>query len=137
LIGVTTIAASAIEKLRQTDKRLAEQRRQIREALKGQGAPLKDPDEERARQRKAKREATAAVKDVQIPPTPKKNKRRRRRYEKDDAAWLRYYFGKNSNCPDPFWYRFTSQQEEMIAAIRHAILYGGDQAIASNTHCKA
>jgi hypothetical protein len=29
-----------------------------------------------------------------------------------------------------FWYSFTTQQLEMIEAIRNAILYGGDQSLA-------
>ncbi len=89
-------------------------------------------DRERARQREKAREKTAAAKDVEIPKLSAANRRRRKRYEKDDARWLRYYFGAKSNCPDPFWYKFTSQQQEIIAAIRHAILYGGDQSIAAS-----
>ena len=46
--------------------------------------------------------------------------------ESDDTEWLRYYFA------DLFWYDFTTQQLEMIEAIRSAIRYGGDQAIAAS-----
>lgn len=82
--------------------------------------------------RERKREARASDKDVLIPDLPKKNRARRLRNEKDDERWLRFYFGVKSNCPDPFSYKFTQQQREMIAAIRNAILYGGDQALAAS-----
>lgn len=45
--------------------------------------------------------------------------------EADDERWLRYY------CGELFWYSFTPQQQAMIEAIRNAILYGGDQALAA------
>lgn len=94
--------------------------------------PLKNLDNERRRKQEEQREKTAKTRDVTIPRLPTKNRKRRQRYEKDDSAWLRYYFGKNSNCLDPFWYKFTSQQEEMIAAIGHAARWGGDQSLAAS-----
>jgi hypothetical protein len=51
---------------------------------------------------------------------------RRVRVEADDTQWLRHYFH------ELFSYPFTTQQLEMIDAIRNAILYGGDQAIAAS-----
>lgn len=88
--------------------------------------------ERRKNDQERKRDVRAADKDVLIPGLPKKNRQRRLRYEKDDEKWLRFYFGPKSNCPDPFWYAFTSQQQEMIRAIRHAIIYGVDQSIAAS-----
>ena len=129
IAGAAAVALSPIEKLREADKKLAEQRKQIR-GLLHPGAT--DQDAERARQRQKQRDKTAVGKDVLIPKLPAANLRRRRRYEKDDAAWLRFYFGTKSNCADPFWYKFTGQQREMIAAIGHAARWGGDQSIAAS-----
>jgi len=117
-----------IEELKAADRKLAEQRKKIREALHGKP----QSDDRRARDRQRKRQDTARDKDVLIPDLPKKNRQRRKRYEKDDAKWLRFYFGPKSNCPDPFWYKFTSQQYEMIEAIGHAARWGGDQSIAAS-----
>lgn len=50
--------------------------------------------------------------------------------EDDDVEWLQFFFGED--CVNPFWYGFTSQQIEMIRAIRQAVLHGGDQAIAAS-----
>ena len=71
-----------------------------------------------------KRDARAAAKEVQVPPC--QAPARRARLEADDTEWLRYYFH------ELFWYPFTTQQFEMIEAIRNAIRYGGDQAIAAS-----
>ncbi len=86
---------------------------------------------ERQRQAERQRARRNAARIVQIPRCD--NRRRRQRFEADDAAWLRWY------CDDPcwpqrarFWYDFTSQQLEMIAAIREAIVNGGDQSIAAS-----
>jgi hypothetical protein len=57
---------------------------------------------------------------------------RRARLEADDIAWLMWYFAPESGCETPFTYDFTFQQREMIAAIRHAIEYGGDQSLAAS-----
>ena len=57
---------------------------------------------------------------------------RRKRLESDDIAWLMFYFGEDCGLEAPFTYDFTDQQREMIAAIRQAIQYGGDQAIAAS-----
>lgn len=87
---------------------------------------------------------------------------RRESLEKCDEAWLRYYCGTanfHDLVPliDPlvggslqqlvnsthiefvepqdeplFWYDFTGQQLAMIEAIRTAIIYGGDQALAAS-----
>ena len=60
------------------------------------------------------------------------DRERRARLEADDIAWLMFYFGEGCELSDPFWYEFTPQQVTMIEAIRHAIRYGGDQAIAAS-----
>lgn len=57
---------------------------------------------------------------------------RRKRLEADDVAWLMHYFGPDCGLDDPFTYEFTAQQRDMLAAIGHAIKYGGDQAIAAS-----
>ncbi len=85
---------------------------------------------ERDRDAARKRASSLAAREVIIPPCD--DRKRREHLEQDDEAWLRYYFGEGSGCPDPFWYEFTFQQQEMIAAIRQAILYGGDQSIAAS-----
>ena len=77
---------------------------------------------ERDRDARRKREARAAARDVQVPPC--QDRERRVRLEADDTEWLRYY------CHELFWYPFTTQQLEMIEAIRNATKYSGDQAIA-------
>jgi hypothetical protein len=85
---------------------------------------------ERKRDANRKREARAAEREVLIPPC--EDRERRELLEACDEEWLRYYFAPESESPAPFWYDFTSQQQEMIAAIRSAILFGGDQAIAAS-----
>lgn len=62
--------------------------------------------------------------EVIIPPC--EDLPRRLALEADDEQWLQWY------CPQLFWYAFTEQQKEMIAAIRRAIQEGGDQAIAAS-----
>ena len=79
---------------------------------------------ERDRDAQRKRELRAAAKEVQVPPC--EDRERRTLLESDDTEWLRYYFA------DLFWYPFTTQQLEMIDAIRNAILYGGDQSLAAS-----
>lgn len=76
-----------------------------------------------------KREVSASAKDVVIPPC--EDPVRRKRLEADDEAWLLYYFSRDSGVPDPFWYEFVPDQKEMIAAIRTAVITGGDQSIAA------
>ncbi len=76
-----------------------------------------------------KRQASITSRTIWIEPTPQSILDERERLEKDDRAWLRFFF------PDPpfgFWYDFTSQQGAMIQAIGDAILHGGDQAIAAS-----
>ena len=46
---------------------------------------------------------------------------RREKLEQNDEAWLRYY------CGNLFWYDFTDQQKEMIAAIRNTGRQRGNQ----------
>ena len=85
---------------------------------------------ERERDKARKREAASNSKDVDIPACV--NLRRRNRLEKNDAKWLRYYFGPDCGCTDTFWYEFTEQQIEMIRVIANAITYGGDQSMAAS-----
>lgn len=93
-------------------------------------AAIKRSKTDRERDAERKRQKRAGDKLVIVPKCA--NKRRRTRLEKDDQAWLLYYFGKKSECPDPFWYDFTQQQVEMINGIRQAIRFGGDQAYAAS-----
>ncbi|WP_425614210.1 terminase gpA endonuclease subunit [Anatilimnocola sp. NA78] len=85
---------------------------------------------ERDRDIRRKRERSAASKTVVVPACA--DPERRTRLEADDEAWLRWYFAIESGSENPFWYDFTDQQKEMIAAIRNAILHGGDQSIAAS-----
>lgn len=61
-----------------------------------------------------------------------KNRARRERLEKDDIAWLMWYFAPESGTESPYTYEFTIQQREMTEAIRAAIVFGGDQALAAS-----
>ena len=79
---------------------------------------------ERDRDARRKRDVRATAKEVQIPPC--EDPERRILLESDDREWLRWYFAGQ------FWYDFTFQQREMIEAIKSAILFGGDQAIAAS-----
>jgi hypothetical protein len=85
---------------------------------------------ERQRDAERKRKSRSANKLVVIPPCA--DKRRRIRLEKDDVAWLMYYFGPGSGSEQPFTYEFTVQQREMIGAIKRAIVDGDDQALAAS-----
>lgn len=125
--GATVIGTTTLEQLRAAKERLRQQQRQIETVLGG-----RDPEAERRRNQERAREATATAKDVTIPRLTPVQLRRRKRLEKNDSAWLRYYFGTKSNCPDPFWYPFTGQQKEMIAAMGHAARWGGDQSLAAS-----
>lgn len=93
-------------------------------AVDGQSRRKKHDVERKRRERQA---------DQEVVISPCANKRRRKRLEKDDVAWLRWYF----NDPEMplnqrFWYEFTLQQTEMIDAIARAITFGGDQALAAS-----
>lgn len=76
-----------------------------------------------------KREASKASKDVTVPAC--ENPRRRKRLEKDDEAWLLWYFAPQSETTAPFTYKFKQPQKEMIAAIAAAITNGEDKSIAA------
>src|SRR5690349_5507306 len=89
-----------------------------------QGDQLTGRSSERNRDVQRKRESRAATKEVLVPACP--DRERRILLESDDTEWLRYYFA------ELFWYPFTTQQLEMIEAIRNAILYGGDQSLAAS-----
>lgn len=77
-----------------------------------------------------KREERLRQQTIQIPQCA--DKRRRNRLEKNDEAWLRYYFGPGCELEDVFTYEFTAQQKEMIRAISESLDYGLDQAIAAS-----
>jgi hypothetical protein len=81
---------------------------------------------ERERDAGRKRESRAKGKTVEIPVLTPVQRRRRTRLEKDDAAWLRWYFHTI------FWYPFTEQQLVMIATIGKKIRESGDKAIAAS-----
>lgn len=85
---------------------------------------------ERDRDSSRKREDAASAKDVAIPPC--EDRARRARLEADDVEWLLWYFALESECDDPFTYRFTQQQLDMISALKAAIDQGGDQALAAS-----
>ncbi len=82
------------------------------------------PTTERQRDVQRKREQRSKNKMVEIPACA--SRRRRNRLEKNDAAWLRYYFHEE------FWYAFTEQQLAMITAIGKKIREGGDKALAAS-----
>ncbi|HZZ28479.1 MAG TPA: terminase gpA endonuclease subunit [Pirellulales bacterium] len=90
--------------------------------------PVRGIERERDAARKVEKRRQANV--VVIPRCA--NLDRRTGLEADDKAWLQYYFGKDSETPDPFWYAFTWQQTEIIDAIASAIIYVLDQAIAAS-----
>jgi hypothetical protein len=109
-----------IEDARKAERQVAEQLRKLRKITRGQPDGRTELEREAARARTRR----ASTKDVLIPPCA--DPRRRKRLEKSDEKWLRWYF------PDLFWYAFTFQQKAMIAMIRTAIRYGGDQSLAAS-----
>lgn len=102
---------------------------ELRKALKKLDA-FAGGDGERAAQSSRMRDKRANEKDVAVPAC--EDPVRRASLEADDVAWLMYYFAAESGCDDPFTYQFTAQQLDMIAAIRTAIVDGGDQALAAS-----
>jgi hypothetical protein len=76
------------------------------------------------------REKRDSARIVVIPPCA--DRERRELLESCDEEWLAYYFALESGSSAPFTYAFTEQQREMIAAIRVAIVEGGDQSIAAS-----
>lgn len=85
---------------------------------------------ERERDANRKRAARAAGKTVVIPLCA--DRERRELLEQDDEEWLYWYYAPESGTINPFTYKFTEQQKEMIAAIRYAFLHGEDQSIAAS-----
>lgn len=79
---------------------------------------------ERDRDADRKRDERRQAREVVIPRCADLS--RRLDLESDDERWLLHYF------PDLFWYKFTNQQRDMIAAIRQAITSGDDQSIAAS-----
>jgi len=77
-----------------------------------------------------KRKQRAEAKTVHVPLCA--DRARRAALEADDFAWLRYYPVDLGTGEKLFWYEFTAQQRAMIEAIRDAIVYGGDQALAAS-----
>lgn len=90
----------------------------------------RSPRAERDRDAERKRKQRAEHKTVVVPPCA--DRERRERLEANDEQWLLWYFAPESETVSPFTYQFTEQQQEMIAAIRRAILDGEDQAIAAS-----
>ena len=114
--------------------KLKEQRRAIDAALKlasktGKTAAAQELAEKRAKDRERKNTRQASISTVHIPPC--EDRERRELLESDDEEWLRYYFGPGCGLQDTFTFDFTADQRDMIRSIRHAIVYGGDQAIAA------
>src|SRR5688500_3732050 len=105
-----------LDELRSLADDLRKRLRQV-DQLTGRSAEL-DGDARR------KRDVRASAKEVQIPAC--EDPERRILLESDDTEWLRWY------CHELFWYPFTTQQLEMIEAIRNAIRYGGDQSLAAS-----
>ena len=91
---------------------------------KAAGRPPIRAKTEREKQAERQRESRSLFRDVSIPWPA--DLRRRRRLEKDDAAWLRWYFHEE------FTYEFTEQQREMIETISKAIRHRDDQALAAS-----
>lgn len=94
------------------------------------GEQVSDIDSLRGSDRERKKQERKTESLLQIPDCA--DRERRDRLECDDIAWLRWYFGDGCGVEDPFTYKFTPQQIEMIHAIQHAITFGGDQAIAAS-----
>lgn len=89
-----------------------------------QDTALKKRDRERKRQERASD-------SLLIIPGPE-DRERRELLESDDEEWLLYYFADGCGVDDPFTYKFTSQQRDMIVAIGNALRNGGDQSIAAS-----
>lgn len=89
-------------------------------------------DVERHRREDSARKNRGHAEKAVIVLQPCADKERRELLESDDIEWLLYYFGVGCGLDDPFWYKFTAQQQRMIAAIRSAIRDGGDQAFAAS-----
>ena len=87
-------------------------------------------DQLRAADLLKKRQMRSEATVITIPPCA--DPKRRKRLEKDDEKWLMFYFGDGCGLSDPFTYEFTAQQKEILHAIRHAMRFGGDQAIAAS-----
>jgi len=109
-----------IEELRAADRKLQEQRRKLKAALKGM--PAEQADKVRAADAIRKREMRSSGRD--IPARIVQNPRRRRACEKDDQKFLRTYF------PDVFYAPFTSAQKQFIEDCGRAIRYGTSKAMA-------
>ncbi len=119
----------SVEEVKAAEKKLKMQLAALRN-LAGPGS-TRAIEEIRGSDREREKRERKAASLVQIPPCA--DRERRERLEADDTGWLRWY------CDDPcwpmkkrFWYDFTSQQGDMIQAIREAILNGGDQSIAAS-----
>lgn len=118
----------SLDDAKAAEKKLKDQLATLRRLT---GGSTRTIEQIRGSDRERKKQERKAASVVPIPPCA--DRQRRERLESDDAVWLRWY------CDDPcwpkkkrLWYDFTSQQMDMIAAIREAILNGGDQAIAAS-----
>lgn len=110
-------------------KEAAQLRKLARQAEEAAGSPRQSREDARRKDAERKRGERASDKNVIIPQCA--DRERRELLETDDEEWLLYYFAPESGCLDPFTYAFTSQQKEMIAAIRSAVRDGEDQALAA------
>jgi len=81
------------------------------------------------RQKNAERSRQQSLQRRDVPIPPCQDPARRKRLEKDDAAWLRWYFGVD--CPNPFSRDFTADQLEWIREVRRVADCGGDKAMAA------
>jgi hypothetical protein len=122
--AATAPAGPSLDDLRQADKKLAEQRKRLRAAIKGMPQREADPEVERRRDAERKRKSRLQARRVQVTVTSA-SLRRRSRMEKDVQRWLRFYF------PEVFEHAFTENQTAIVNAILTAANVGGDQSIAA------
>jgi hypothetical protein len=85
-----------------------------------------------AREKDALRKKEERLKQQTIVIPPCADKRRRKRLEKNDEAWLKFYFGPGCELEDVFTYEFTEQQKKMIQAIAQSLDFGLDKAMAAS-----
>jgi hypothetical protein len=115
----------ALADLRELRRKHREQEKILVEAERRAGINVhREKDAERKRQERAEQRV------VIIPKC--ENRDRREELEANDVEWLMHYYGPESGLIDPFTYRFTTQQLEMIEAFGHVMQFGGDQSAAAS-----
>ena len=82
-------------------------------------------DRERERQRKIRREASAALQLVEIPKMSAAKKRKRLTLEADPESWIWEMFGPKSGLEKPLTRKFTSDECEMIGGFAKTVEFGG------------